>query len=161
MNKLSIQILTLFMVVVFILDILHIYILKSEVFYMFHHASLLHLCLNLLPLYGFGIALKKYAVPIFMLTALTGLLFHVIIADTQLMGASAGVFGIITVYSFYNHRVIDFFGIPFRAKTFVFIVATISFIMMFFDTTIAHAAHFAGIMSGLVLATLSIFKKQV
>jgi membrane associated rhomboid family serine protease len=135
--------------------------------YAFLHstASLLHILINLLMLYLFGRAVvmesgSERMVLAFLAGALGGAILHLLVhlggPDRPLVGASAGVSALLTVFVLQNpEREMQLFLLPitFKAKHFLIgIIGITLFSFLFFElsgqTNVGHAAHLGGFAGG-------------
>lgn len=140
----------------------HVYQLLT---FQFLHANGLHLLLNLLALYMFGLAVEDRIgrwrlVEAYLLSGLVGGLFQVLMGvllpqyfGLQVLGASAGVFGIIALFSLLepNQHIYLWFVLPVRAKYFLVAATGIALFYVLVpsqDSSVAHAAHLGGIAAG-------------
>jgi membrane associated rhomboid family serine protease len=129
--------------------------------YMFLHANVAHVAVNMLTLWMFGTELERgwgtrYFLKFYfatgigagVLTVLVALLpfgFSQEIYWTATIGASGSIFGLLLAYGlYYPHRPIYlYFVFPIPARYFVLIIGAISF---FSGGGIAHATHLGGVV---------------
>jgi membrane associated rhomboid family serine protease len=137
--------------------------------FQFMHAGVLHLLFNLFTLFFFGKALeetlgtRRFLQAYFgagvagglMQVLCTWLIYPSAYSHVDTVGASAGIMGIIAIYSMINpYQAINIWGIfPIRAMWFLIAVALISFYFTIIPVgATAHAAHLGGIIFGVVYA---------
>jgi membrane associated rhomboid family serine protease len=131
--------------------------------YMFVHAGFWHLALNMYGLWLFGARLERAwsagsFTRYFLLCGLGGWLLHVMLTrgDSYLLGASAGVFGVMLAYAMRwpNDQILLFFVIPMRMKWAVVLFAALDLaagIASFGAASsggVAHFAHLGGFAAG-------------
>lgn len=132
--------------------------------YQFMHSGFMHLFFNMFALWMFGSELeylwgsKKFAF-YYLLCGIGAGIIQILIADVPTIGASGAVYGILLAFGFtFPNRPILMFPIfiPIPAKYYVVIFAAIAFIsgMTGADNGVAHFAHVAGAVTGLILLTL-------
>lgn len=122
--------------------------------YMFAHAGMWHLIVNMYTLFVFGPRLEhmwgtKRFVRFYVLAGLGGLLAHVLFvrSDGMLVGASAAVFGVMGAFAFqWPRQEIHLFGIlPMRVWTFVVAMAVFNLAMGVLGAPgVAYFAHLGG-----------------
>ncbi|MBI5773400.1 MAG: rhomboid family intramembrane serine protease [Verrucomicrobia bacterium] len=138
--------------------------------FQFLHAGLLHLLFNALTLYFFGRAVEEALgraalLKLYFSSGVVGGLLQMVGAwllpthfgyGVSVVGASAGVFGLVAAFAaMFPDRTITlllFFIIPvsLRARTLLWVSAGLAvFGMVVPRDTIAHAAHFGGMLAGL------------
>jgi len=141
--------------------------------FQFLHGGWLHLILNCWALYVFGQELEENLgrvrfLKLYLFSGVIGGLIQLLCAVLAsrffgeiLLGASAGVFGLIAAYAaLFPERELTlllFFVIPvtLRAKTLLFWGAAIAIIGALFPRdNVAHAAHLGGMLGGLVYLNL-------
>lgn len=138
--------------------------------YQFLHGDLLHILVNCVVLYFFGRAVEEYLgkiafLKIYFLSGILGgilqliyiqlLLPHDIAARVNVVGASAGVFGLVAAFAtlFPEQQLTTLIAliipITMRAKYLLLIEVLITIYGLIFPTSIiAHAAHLGGIIFG-------------
>jgi len=127
--------------------------------YMFAHASLSHLFVNMLGLFFFGAAVersmgsKEFLLFYFVTGMLAGMVSFVIFAltgswYTMLLGASGAVFAVLLAFAILNpSAMIYLYGIlPIRAPVMVLGYAAIEIVsqVVSFRSSVAHFTHLAG-----------------
>jgi membrane associated rhomboid family serine protease len=137
--------------------------------YMFCHANFMHLLLNMLSLYLFGVQLERRMgsgefLLFYFLSGIGAGLATVLVNNATgqglvfVVGASGAVFAVLLAFAaFFPDTRIFIFGIlPMRAPTAVLVFAGIEVFSMFtnFNSGVAHLAHLAGILVGYVLLLL-------
>ena len=140
--------------------------------YQFLHGSLVHLTLNMIGLYFFGRAIEeqcrsKRFLTIYLGSGFAGGLLQTLwayipfigIQNTHVVGASAGVFGLVAAYAILNSTasitVLVFFVIPvtIRARYLLWIEIVLALWgMLDTSSSIAHAAHLGGMLFGIAYA---------
>jgi len=131
--------------------------------YMFSHANLTHLFLNMLSLYLFGVQLERRMGSgeflLYYLVSGIGAGLATLLVNTAtgqgmvyVVGASGAIFAVLLAFaSFFPDSRIFIFGIlPMRAPTAVLVFAGIEVFSMFtnFSSGVAHLTHLAGILFG-------------
>jgi len=130
--------------------------------YMFLHASLWHLFLNMLALYFFGtdmeVALgKKRFLKFYLLCGLAGgaaqFIFSAFInPQVLILGASGAVLGVLVAFAilYPNRMLLLFFIIPVRARTVIYLLIFINIIygLDFKASGVAAFAHLGGMLAG-------------
>jgi membrane associated rhomboid family serine protease len=138
------------------------------------HSNWLHLLLNCWALFLLGREVewqlgKPRFLLLYFLSGIVGGLFHLLVAflwphyfDVPVVGASAGVAGVVAVFAMlYPDRrmtLLLFFVIPvnLRAKSLLWLMLMITALGIAFPTMlglhIAHAAHLGGILTGLAFS---------
>ncbi len=133
--------------------------------YMFLHANLPHLFLNMFALLIFGLAAeeamgRKNFLLLYVVSGLGSAFLHIAIegiSDVPLLGASGAVFGIMTAYGMlFPKNIIFAMGIPMPA---LFAVVFFAAIQLFFGvfsggSSIAYFGHLGGIITGIVFMGL-------
>jgi membrane associated rhomboid family serine protease len=127
--------------------------------YMFAHASLIHLAINAITLWSFGKPVERELGPaqtlaLFMVAAVVGgALQSIVTPGVAIMGASAGIFGLVAAFVARNPKVR--IGIPIVAMfpgppvLIVLMVLSLACIVFGWLPGVAHAAHLGGILIGL------------
>ncbi len=137
--------------------------------FQFLHGGLLHLLLNCWALYVFGQELEEFFgqkrfLQLYLFSGVVGGIIQVLCAllapnlfGGYLVGASAGVFGLVAVYAALfpdrEFTLLVFFIIPvtLRAKTMLLWAVVLAIIGAVLPTSnVAHAAHLGGILGGLL-----------
>ena len=139
--------------------------LWQPITYMFMHAGVVHLVINMLTLWMFGGELERtwgtrYFLKYYFVTgvgagALTVLIsllpfeFTQQIYSSATVGASGAIFGLLLAYGLYfpDRPIYLYFVFPIPAKYFVLIIGAISF---FAGGGVAHATHLGGVLVGYV-----------
>ncbi len=149
--------------------------------FQFLHWSLMHLLFNLVPLYFFGPMVERYLGPkrylaFYLLCGIFGALMYLILnlggytvgsvfqkniaipgllfnsTHTPLVGASAGVFGILMAGAFLAPRVtvLLFFILPMQLRTLAYALVAIAFLSILFGANNAggEAGHLGGAIAG-------------
>lgn len=132
--------------------------------YMFMHADLPHIFLNMLGLYMFGSILENIWGPkrflnYYLLCGLGAALLQLAISNfnnqyTILLGASGAVFGLLLAFAmmFPNTELQLYFFIPVKAKYLVIGYALFELYNGFYaNDNVAHFAHLGGLVIGLVI----------
>lgn len=133
--------------------------------YMFLHANLPHLFLNMFALLIFGLAAeeamgRKNFLLLYIISGLGSAFLHIAIegvSNIPLLGASGAVFGIMTAYGIlFPKNVIFAMGIPMPALFAVVFFAAIQLFFGVFSTgsSIAYFGHLGGIITGIVFMGL-------
>jgi membrane associated rhomboid family serine protease len=122
--------------------------------YMFLHGGLMHLLFNMLALFFFGprvedrIGSRQFAVMYFVSGVAGALLSFVLSPGASIIGASAGVFGVMLAFAwFWPHEPIHIWGIiPVPARMLVIITTVLALWSGFSGARggIAHFAHLGG-----------------
>jgi membrane associated rhomboid family serine protease len=132
--------------------------------YMFTHASLEHLGLNMIGLFIFGSAVEGFLgtrrfVTLYFVSGIGSALFHILlmgISDIPMVGASGAVYAVLTAYAvkYPNNRLI-IFPIPIPIKAMYLIIGFIAFSvfagLVNILSGVAHFGHLGGIIFGGVL----------
>ncbi|MBO4545570.1 MAG: rhomboid family intramembrane serine protease [Verrucomicrobia bacterium] len=139
--------------------------------FQFMHAGVLHIFLNLLTLYFIGRILepaigKKEFLRLYLISGAVGGLFQIgcsWIAPqhfglVSVVGASAGVFGVVgayaALYPYQRLTLLIFFVLPLslKARTLIYLAAAVALWGMIFPggDHIAHAAHLGGMVCGIL-----------
>jgi membrane associated rhomboid family serine protease len=141
----------------------HAYLWQPLTF-QFLHGGVWHLVLNLLGIYFFGRVVEDRLgraafLKLYLLSGVVGGLFQALLGlvferfGGQVVGASAGVFGLIAASSLMEPDgiILVSFILPIRAKYFLIIITALAVFFVFFpgQDNIAHAAHLGGIIAGL------------
>ena len=128
--------------------------------YMFMHASWQHLFFNMFALWMFGTTLENFwgtkrFLVYYLLCGIGAGLISMFIPQTHTVGASAAVYGLLLAFgmTFPNEYIYLYFLMPIKAKWFVTGYALIELFEGVFFTYdgIAHFAHLAGMLIGLLL----------
>jgi len=134
--------------------------------FQFLHAGPWHFVCNMFGLYVFGRAVeesigKKHFLLLYfgsgiaggILQSVLGFLFPSLFG-MWVLGASAGVFGLIAAYSTLDpdREILAYLVLPIRAKHFLWIAAAIAifYILVPSERHIAHGAHLGGMLAGVV-----------
>lgn len=133
----------------------------------FLHANLAHLFYNMLALFFFGLYLERLVkqktyFTIFIISGIFGnLLFMFVTFDPSIpaVGASGAIYGIIgALAALRPFAIVYVYFTPMPLIALAFLWALISFLGIFVPSSIAHAAHFSGLLTGYVLG--HILKKR-
>jgi membrane associated rhomboid family serine protease len=132
--------------------------------YSFLHGSLMHLAFNMFALWMFGTELERVwgarrVATAYFLSVVTGALMHLLVAGAfggggaPVVGASAGVFGLLLVYAlvFPNRKIMLLFPpIPMPARLFVLLYVLLELYLGVTGTQsgVAHFAHLGGLLGG-------------
>jgi membrane associated rhomboid family serine protease len=130
--------------------------------FQFLHAGLWHLLFNLLALYFFGRMVeerlgKAAFLKVYFLSGVAGGMLQALLGlisparfGMEVLGASAGVFGLITAATMLepDSIILLFFILPLRARYFLYAIAAISlfYIVVPSGSPVAHGAHLGGIL---------------
>jgi membrane associated rhomboid family serine protease len=143
--------------------------------FQFLHGSLLHLLLNMIGIYFFGRAVEQMLgsrgmLKLYLASGVVGGLLHVGLSfafpkvfDAGVVGASAGVFGLIAAFATHAPEqpitmlVLFILPVTFKAGVLLIIEACISLAGVlgpllphpFFQSNIAHGAHLGGMLTGI------------
>jgi membrane associated rhomboid family serine protease len=132
--------------------------------YSFLHGSLMHLAFNMFALWMFGTELERVwgarrVATAYFLSVVTGAVTHLLVAGAlggggaPVVGASAGVFGLLLVYAlvFPNRKIMLLFPpIPMPARLFVLLYVLLELYLGVTGTQsgVAHFAHLGGLLGG-------------
>ena len=147
--------------------------------FQFLHANLTHLLFNMMGLYFFGVLVEQYLgskryLAFYLLCGIMGACAYLLLnfagwtvfsltgrdlpvllvndLGTPLVGASAGVFGVVIASAFLvpNARVLLFFVIPMKLSTLAYGLVAVALFSVIFKTTNAggEAAHIGGALAG-------------
>ncbi len=132
--------------------------------FQFLHAGLWHLLINMFVLYIFGRAVedmigKKDFFALYLASGVAGGLLQLLLGlafprlfGASVVGASAGVFGVIAAFSILapDQQILLFFVLPIRSRYFLWIAAGVSVFSMLVPVSpgVAHAAHLGGLLAG-------------
>lgn len=147
--------------------------------FQFLHADLMHLLFNMMGLYFFGVLVEQYLgskryLAFYLLCGIMGACAYLLLnfagwtvysltgrdlpvllvndPGTPLVGASAGVFGVVIASAFLvpNARVLLFFVIPMKLSTLAYGLVAVALFSVIFKTTNAggEAAHIGGALAG-------------
>ena len=138
--------------------------------FQFLHGNLTHIVLNSVALYFFGKGLESTLgrpsfLSLYFLSGFAGGILQLGLGlisnrfDGGVVGASAGICGLVAAYALLNPQstVYAFFVLPIRALYFLplLIVGTILFIIFPTEDRIAHGAHLGGILIGVAWIKLN------
>jgi len=126
--------------------------------YMFAHANLAHLAVNAITLWSFGKPVERELGPaqtlaLFMVAAVAGgALQSIVTPSASLLGASAGIFGLVACFVMHKPKVR--IGLPllmFPGAHVLIALSVLSTLCLSFGwlPAIAHAAHLGGIAIGI------------
>ncbi len=126
--------------------------------HMFVHANMEHLFFNMLFLFFFGTELERRVgesrfIQIFIISGLVAAIGQMAAVPTgYMMGASGALYGVMGCLAVIapEIRVLLFFVIPLSIRAAVVLFAVLDFTMMGTADSIAHMAHIAGLVAGLV-----------
>jgi membrane associated rhomboid family serine protease len=136
--------------------------------FQFLHAGWMHIIFNCLGLYFFGRTVETMLgrsrfLGLYLTSGVLGgvvqMLFSLVLPhyfnpEAAVVGASAGVFGLVAAFAYLNWQeyftvVIYFFPVTMRGRTLFWgILAYASFSLLLINTGIANAAHLGGILTG-------------
>ena len=128
----------------------------------FMHGGINHLFWNMFMLYIFGMTLEtimgtKNFLALFLAAGIIGNIGYVVYciltgSDVPAVGASGALYGMFACLAIMmpNMRVYLFFAIPMKIVHALILFAAIDIIFMSSNDNIAHAAHLAGLIAGLV-----------
>lgn len=132
--------------------------------YSFLHGSLMHLAFNMFALWMFGSELERVwgarrLATAYFASVVTGAVTHLLVAGAfgggggPVVGASAGVFGLLLAYAllFPNRRIMLLIPpIPMPARVFVLLYAVLELVLGVTGTQsgVAHFAHLGGLLGG-------------
>ena len=126
--------------------------------YGFSHWNGLHLLFNLLAILTFGLGIERRLgganlLILYTMSIIAGGTLHVLFGpDAAVIGASAGVYGLLMCYALHNaHARVMFLVFPMRAMTLAYIAVGVEILMVLFGwmPAIAHWAHIGGATFGL------------
>lgn len=135
---------------------------------LFLHASASHLFFNMLGLYFFGRAIEKEMKPktfllLYFLSGIAGNLVYGFTSSTPVVGASGCVFGLMGFAMFTKPKeMINLYVFPLPLGIVAIIYAVIETMLVYFGkfaSGIAHVAHVAGLIVGVMFAFRSGPKK--
>ncbi len=131
--------------------------------FQFMHGGELHLVMNSIGLYMFGRHMESMLgratfLKLYLLSGVAGGVFQILLAmgasrfAAPMVGASAGICGLIAAFSFLNPEavILIFFVIPLRAK-YVYpltVVVSVAFLLLSRGDGVAHGAHLGGTIFG-------------
>jgi membrane associated rhomboid family serine protease len=156
-------------------QIMHAQNLHTLVTYMFLHADILHLAMNMLFLLLSGDAVERELgslrfLGLYFACGIIAALFHTYMntaSTVPMIGASGAIFGILAAFAilFPFKWVLKLFGfipIPLPALAFVFITVLTETAYVYAGTveTVAHTAHVGGFLAGVFLTLLFIPRKH-
>ncbi|MDO9537187.1 MAG: rhomboid family intramembrane serine protease [Thermoplasmata archaeon] len=130
----------------------------------FIHIDFTHLFFNMFMLFMFGVTLERMIGPyrflgLFLVAGVVGNLGYVVYClatgiTNPAIGASGAIYGVFTCLAILapNIRVYLFFFIPLKIIHALMLYAVIDILFIQSDDNIAHAAHIAGLLVGLVFA---------
>lgn len=134
--------------------------------FQFLHAGWMHIIFNCLGLYFFGRTVETMLgrsrfLGLYLTSGVLGGVVQMLFAlalpqyfDAPVVGASAGVFGLVAAFAYLNWQeyftvVIYFFPVTMRGRTLFWgILAYASFSLLLINSGIANAAHLGGILTG-------------
>jgi membrane associated rhomboid family serine protease len=135
--------------------------------YSFLHGNFMHLAFNMLAVWMFGGDLErlwgvKRTAAAYFASVVTGGIMQLIVGATfggaagPVIGASAGVFGIMLAYAlvFPNRKIMPLFPpIPMPARVFVLLYASLELVFGITGTVsgVAHFAHLGGLIGGFLV----------
>ncbi len=128
--------------------------------YMFVHAGLWHLLMNLLVLFFFGPPLESrwgsdFFLKFYLICGLGGVLMSFFFADVPIVGASAACYGVMLAFAMtWPNAPIHIWGVvPVRAKWVVGFLAALSLVSALGPSRdgVAHLAHLGGVVTGFLL----------
>lgn len=128
--------------------------------YMFVHAGLWHLLMNMLVIFFFGPPLERrwgsdFFIKFYLVCGLGGVALSFLFADASIVGASAACYGIMLAFAMaWPDAPIHVWGVvPVRAKWVVGFLAALTLASALGPGRdgIAHLAHFGGVVTGFLL----------
>lgn len=140
--------------------------------HMFLHGGILHIALNMLGLWMFGLPIEKQLgtknfLIFYLVTGISAYFLHCLtISDISvpMVGASGAIYGLLGAFMmlYPNQKVslifLPFFG--FKAKYFILVLLFIEFILFLtVSDGIGHMAHIGGALSGILM--LKLFKNKL
>ncbi len=132
----------------------------AMVTYMFMHAGLWHLLMNLLFIFFFGPPLEARwgsdrFIKFYMICGLGGVLLSFAFSDAVIVGASAACYGIMLAFAMAwpNQTVYIWALVPVRVKWLVIFLVAMSFVSAISPSRdgVAHLAHLGGAVAGFLL----------
>jgi membrane associated rhomboid family serine protease len=121
--------------------------------YMFAHAGWMHILFNMFALYVFGIRVEDRLGPqrfivLYFVSGIAGALLSFAFSETEILGASAAVFGVCLAYArFWPRDQFLFWGIiPIEARWLVLIFTLMALFGV--GAGVAHFAHLGGFLGG-------------
>ena len=132
----------------------------------FLHANFMHLLMNMVALYFFGVFLEKKFGRIKFLSlylvsgVLANILWHVISSpDLPALGASGAVFGIVAALTMFipNQKVLAFFIIPAKLWVVVSIILLVELVLAIFPMEWDNMGHLVHLMGALIGSLYYIF----
>lgn len=133
--------------------------------FQFLHAGGLHLVFNMLALYWFGRPVEEALgtgrfLEAYFASGITGGVFQTALGfafpayfGQSVVGASAGVFGLITIFSLMepDRVILLWFIVPVRCLYFVYgaVLVSLFFVLVPSNSGVAHAAHLGGILTAI------------
>ncbi len=140
--------------------------------FMFVHADLTHILLNMWGLFLFGPAIEQRMGSIkfllfYLITGISSGLFHILlegIGDIPLVGASGAVFGVMTAYGLFFPMNIIYFQlfIPMPAIVFIIFIGVLQLIYGIggLEPGVANYGHLGGMLVGFILVKFFGFGKR-
>lgn len=130
--------------------------------YMFLHGDLMHIGFNMLGLYFFGVRVedrlgRNRFLGLYFVSGIVGALFSFITPNTPIVGASAGLYGVMLAFAYYwpETQILVMGVVPMTAKVMVIMYTLMA---LWFGYTgggnIAHFAHLGGFVGGGVFLKL-------
>ncbi len=125
--------------------------------YMFLHASLSHIILNMIGLITFGPELENYFgkskfLSFYFICGVIGGLSHSLLSTSPVVGASAAIWGLMFVYAIINpNRILHiYFLLPVKAKWIIGLFFSIELMLAITGSSdgVSHFAHIGGAVSG-------------
>jgi len=129
----------------------------TPVTYMFLHAGLWHIFLNMLVLYFFGPRLEariggRHFLGLYFISGLGGAALSLVMTPAPIIGASAAVFGVVLAYARYwpHDRVYIWGVLPIEARWLAVGMAALELAapVIGFEPGVAHFAHLGGFAAG-------------
>lgn len=143
--------------------------------FQFLHGGFLHLLFNMLCLYFFGRFLEDRIgrmsfLKLYLISGVAGGLLQTLLGflshsyfGAPVVGASAGVFGLIAAFSLLEPNAIIhiWFVLPIRSLYFLYIAGAVSLFFIFVpsSTNVAHAAHLGGLLAGVAFMQWSSLRR--
>lgn len=140
--------------------------------FMFVHAGIAHILLNMWGLFIFGPAIEKRMgkskfLLFYLITGISSGIFHILlegISDIPLVGASGAVFGVMTAYGLmFPRNLIFFYGFfPMPAIVFIIFIGILQVVYGIggLDPGVANYGHLGGMLTGFILVKLFGFGRK-
>lgn len=129
--------------------------------YMFSHASIPHLLMNMIVLWSLGPRLEvKFGsdnfLNFYLFSGILGGLAHITLYNSPVIGASAAIWGILAVYAvvFSEEKLYLWFILPIKSSILISLLFLYELISIFSQDGISHIGHVGGALSGLIFLLL-------